>query len=923
MRGFTASNLFLVLLFFKEFLWGNAKVQHGARRGLKGYSIQRTTLSESDGEKASTPLTRRRLEDEPPCTDLFSTRKSKFNKFDDDWYAPCKTIETRRPTAPPTIRPSKTRPPYPLYSTTSPVYVTSENAFPESGPPLSVVMDQVTPKLDSPIVQAPTASSIFPDENDPVIAPSEAPIESEKTTVEVEIDLDLPVKEKGSSCLKAKAGHIFPTPVNFTIHYKYELLAKRDSNLTGVVWPEVDRAFQRFLSLTLIDCDIDVTKSGASRTFKSRLKSISPEPIDSVGSLYPDGWNKNISANSTANACSKILIDDELLAKRGLYCDVVTGSITLYLSEFSYMDTVSDPSVFFLEYRDEVFQFLRDEINEGGNAISNYFDDSLGIRGFHFLSESTNLNLKPISTIPDAASEEWIPFKPNEKASTTTVIAGSLTALFAFTLAAGVFALHRRKRDVDKLEDAFKQSRTPRMDDNEMEFYDIDNRNPGNTGDVDRSKVNYSEAFFARQGSDLNESQNSDDDVQTNQQSIFDENYDLNERSSQLSTSYDYSQVGVSMRLQSPDKNLSIHISTRPDPSIARTNPVGRKSESNSDMNQNCQGDEPSAPVRRSMGRRSISGRKSIVSRALSERKSVITRSSSEASVSSSKYVDSVKGSPALEYILALGSAYLSSPNKPFDEESTTQNQHDVESLSAESTSVQEFTIISQRSKSSLSSQRVQRDANSAVSPDIPKNKKYPVKKRNSPNSVTDFSLKTPPPISPLDDGSLIQSPMSSASESSDNSRVEYLKNRRKELEDRFQNYRRSLSESMDKISNSPSRSWLSSRELSRSFSLYKNSDQVFSSPSISSSKAAIIGADPKSSDSTIEEEQALIDSDSKHSEGGKSFEAILDNDDAWGIEPPEGNDEKCTIDKFLSSSSPKMRLEADPTRFQANTVIL
>jgi len=366
---------------------------------------------------------------------------------------------------------------------------------------------------------------------------------------------------------------------------------------------------------------------------------------------------------------------------------------------------------------------------------------------------------------------------------------------------------------------------------------------------------------------------------------------------------------------------LSIHSSERPDPSIARTNPVGRKSKLNSDIDEERQGDEPSAPIQRSMGRRSISGRKSIVSRALSERKSIGSRSSSEASVSSSKYADSVKGSPALEYILALGSAYLSSPNKPFDEETIIQNQNDVESLSVESTSEQEFTIISQRSKTSLSSKLGKSDANSAASPDIPKNKKYQVQKRNSPNSVTDFSLKTPPPVSPLDDGSSIQSPMSSASESSNNSRVEYLKNRRKELEDRFQNYRRSLSESMDNLSNSPPRSWLSSREFSRSVSLYKNSDQVFSPPSVLSS--ARLGAEPKTSDSTIEEEQSLIDSDSKYSEGGKSFEAILDNDDAWGIEPPKDDDEKYTVDKFLSSSSPKMRLEDDPTRFQANTVIL
>ncbi len=906
MRGLTTSKLFFALLLFKEFLVGRAKTQHVSRhRGLKGSS------------------THRALQDELPCTELFSTRKSKFDKFDDDWYSPCKTVETGRPTATPTPKDPKTRSPSAFFSTTPPVSA----VLSQSGPPLSTAIDQVSSILDQPIkpVIEPTDefTSIFPDDDVPRIPPSEAPIESEETSVEVEIDVDVPIIEKGSSCLKAKAGKIFPTYVNFTIHYKYELLAKRDANLTGVVWPEVDRAFQRFLALTLIDCDIDVTKSGASRTFKSRLKSISPEPIDSVGSLYPNGWNQSISANitnSTANSCSKILINDELLAKRGLYCDVVTGSITLFLSEVSYMDTASDPSILFLEYRDQVFQFLRDEINDGGQSISNYFDESLGIRGFHFLSESANLNLRPIATIPDAASNEMNPFGSNVEVPTTTVIAGSLTALVAFTLAAGIFAIHRKRRHLHELDSAFKQRRrTPRMDDNEMEFYDLDNSNHGSPGDVrrDRSNIVCAETFYARQGNDLNESHDSDDgdDMQTTPRSDVDGNYDLNERSSQLSTSYDYSQTGVSMHLHSPDKNLSLYSSAeRPDPSIVtRTYSMKRKSESDRHMDEEYQRDDPSAPIRKSTSHqprstvsRSSSDRRSTVSRSTTERKSIGSRSTSESSISSSKYVDSVKGSPALEYILALGSAYLgSTSDKPFDEESATGNENDVESMGEEALSVQESTH-SPHAKASPSSQIEKRSAN----------KKHPVNMRNSPNSVTDYStMQTPPPPASLDYGSSIQSPMSVASESSNTSRVEYLRNRRKDLENRFENYRRSLSESMDNLSNPPSKPWLASREYSRSMSIYKNTDQSFSSP--------VEGTKSKHSD----EKRALVDADSMALAETKSpkvdFEEILDNDDAWGIEPPEEDDERYTVDNFLSSSSPKIRLESDPTRFQANTVIL
>ena len=911
MRGLTTSKLFFALLLFKEFLVGRAKTQHvSRRRGLKGSPIQRA------------------LQDELPCTELFSTRKSKFDKFDDDWYSPCKTVESGRPTAPPTPREAKTRSPSAFFSTTPPVSA----VLSESGPPLSMAIDQVSSILDQPIksVIEPTDefTSIFPDNDAPRVPPSEAPIESEETSVEVEIDVDVPIIEKGSSCLKAKAGKIFPTSVNFTIHYKYELLAKRDSNLTDVVWPEVDRAFQRFLALTLIDCDIDVTKSGASRTFKSRLKSISPEPIDSVGSLYPNGWNQSISANSTnstANSCSKILIDDELLAKRGLYCDVVTGSITLFLSEVSYMDTASDPSILFLEYRDQVFQFLRDEINDGGEAISNYFDESLGIRGFHFLSESANLNLRPIAAIPDAASNEMNPFGSNVEVPTTTVIAGSLTALVAFTLAAGIFAIHRKRRHLHELDSAFKQSRrTPRMDDNEMEFYDLDHSNHGSPGDVrhDRSNIVCAETFCARQGNDLNESHDSDDgdDMQTTPRSDIDGNYDLNERSSQLSASYDYSQTGVSMHLHSPDKNLSLYSSVqRPDPSIV-TRSYSMRRKLNRNVDEEYQRDDPSAPIRKSTAFRSksmasrstsdqkstVSRSKSTVSRATSERKSIGSRSTSESSDSSSKYVDSVKGSPALEYILALGSTYLGSPSdKPFDEESATGNRDDVESKGEEGSSAQEPTH-SPRAKSSPSSQIGKRSAN----------KKHPVNIRNSPNSVTDYNtMQTPPPLASLDDGSSIQSPMSVASECSNNSRVEYLRNRRKDLENRFQNYRRSLSESMDNLSNPPSKPWLASREYSRSMSIYKNTDESFLSP--------VEGTKSKNSD----EKRALVDADSMALAETKSpkvdFEEILDNDDAWGIEPPEEDDERYTIDNFLSSSSPKIRLESDPTRFQANTVIL
>lgn len=906
------------MLLCKDIVTGRAKTQHvRERRGVKGSSSQRTTLSESDNEH-------RGLQDVLPCTHYYSSKKSKFHKYDDDWYTPCKTVESGYPTASPKTSTSespspsvlKTKQPSAFFSATSPVELSWTNSSIESNPPLTIVTGEIIPKPDKPIAGPTNVTGASP--SYPIISPSNATVESEEASVEIKIDIDVPTKDKGISCLKAKAGHIFPTSVNFTIHYKYELLAEREANLTSEVWPEIDRAFQRFLSLTLIDCDIDVKSSGASPTFQSRLKSISPEPVDSVGSLYPNGWNSNISSDSNASSCSKILIDDALLAKRGLYCDVVTGSITLYLSELTYMDTASDPSILFLEYRDEVFKFLRNEINEGGEAISNYFDDSLGIRGFHFLSESANLNLRPI-LVPDAAFDEDNPFEPNNETSSTTVITGALTALGAFTIAAGVFAFHRRKKNLDQFEDTFKQNRTPRMDDNEMEFYDLENSNNGSTDEaaIDRSKAICREMFFLRQGDSVDDSQESADDIQTIPRSDFDAMYDLHERSSMHSrsslhsASYDYSQVGVSMRLYSPDKNLSTHSRTeRPDPSVAASNVFERKCSMDSSINEDSQGDKFPAPARLSIG----------------------SRSSSEASVSSSKYVDSVKGSPALEYILALSSTYLSSSDKPFDEETVTGNQNDVESLSAETSSVRESTNT-QGAKFSPSPDIGKRDTNTTISPDISLSKRLDKKldKRNSPNSVAAFSsVKTPPTLSSFDDGSSIQSPASTASESSSSSRVEYLRNRRKDLENRFQNYRRSLSESMDNLPNkSPPGSWLTSHEFCRSVSLYKNSDQSFSSPVVAASNESVDEGLKSTTSDSREEEGSLVDSnspripDKQRARVRKNFEEILDNDNAWGIEPPEEDSEKQTVDNFLSSYSMKTTPESDRTRFQANTVIL
>ena len=849
MRGYTPSKFFLVSVLFVSITAATANSQHArGRRGLKGTSAQRTTLSESDSEDYFTAKINRRLqEDGPDCSEIFDERKNKFDKFDDDWYNPCLNTDIGNQTdAVPTESPATGSPspmevnagePSSLFDTATPTEVPWADSF----PPLSAVLDQANSKLDRPMVGSANANTTSPEE-------------SEETTLMDAIDNDK--KEKTTACLQAKAGQIIPTPWNFTIYYQYELLAKQNANLTGEVWPEIDRAFQRFLSLTLIDCDVDIRSSGASPTFKSRIMSISPEPIDSVGSLYPNGWSNDTAPNSAASSCSKIVMDDAMMLQKELFCDVVTGSVTIYLSEVSYTDGADDLSMLFLKYHDEIFEYLEDEINEGGEAITNYFDTSLGIRGFHFLSESANMNYRPIMN-PDAALDKSNSFGLNNKATTRiTIIAAAVGAVAVLIIAAGAFAFYRRRRILDEfLDSPRKEDRTPRMDDNELDFFGLDNNGDGSPRDppAKRSDAVERKAFFPSQGNVTDTSTyDSVDESKNNQRYNFDESRDLNERSevsSQYSKSFDYSQVGVS--LCSPEKSigLSSHVPRkRLDPTMTGSL-LGERNFSV----------DPEIESKIAESTRSPNSSRSLSGSSVSKRS---FQSPSEASTSS-KHMNSVKGSPALEYILALGSTYLSPPATPFDEESIAAN------------STVQGSIRSYSSKLSLSQKLEKGEKRTGMSSNI---------SQHSPNCVSGFG-STLPSLSSYDDGSTVRTPVSSGSRSSSSSRVEYLRNRRKDLESRFQNYRRSLSESMDQIDKSPSGSYLKSREFSRSASLHKNSDASFSSP----------GLERESPSSVDSESMRNVGKQRLRVQQMHDFEELLSNDDEWGIDPPDGYEEELT----------------------------
>ena len=831
MKSHASSCLLLILVVLTELTVGNAR-KIGRVRGhekINESSLHQKTLSESQSRKRNennTPVkSNRRLDDHPPCTYYYSTKKSKFNKYDDDWYNPCKTVESEDSTVSPSSEPSlqlpesrkdstmspssepsrqipETRSPSGFFSTTTTTQtplITSNNG---NQPPLEMVTEHrvSTSQIPSaePTMSYSTEFTLTSSYFDSTLSPSKAPAVLEETSAEIDINLNTNVKEKEPSCLQVKSGRVVKTPVNLTIHFEYELLAERDSNMTGVVWPEIDRAFQRFLALMLIDCDMDVKGHGASNRLKSKLKSISPEPIDSVGLSYPNGWSANTTTDRNATSCTNIVISDELLTERGLYCDVVTGSITLYLNPVSYSDAASNPSNLYRDYREKIIQILRAEINEGGESISNYLDDDLGIRGFYLISETTNSNLRPITTVPEVISNKS---KASEKAkemtSSITTIVGSLIAFVAFTLAGGAFVIHRRNKDLDELDRNLKQVQTPQMGDSEIEFFDIDLNDDQDNGDATVERM------FSHQKNKINDEHETDYHIsRTN----FDGYYG------------------------------------RPDPSIEGVNSHQGKYTLDPDMND----------VQFPYDESSNSNNKSINSQS----SSVDLESCPELTDCSTPETPSsygtdpgnirLKGSPALEYILSLGSSVISSPSKSYTEVSNTEDENDVESPlqgSIRSRILQNARISPMEGKNLLGD----------IAPDfsdltnhppkssnnfIWKKSKSPWKKSNSPNSVINLATS-----SEIDDDEPIKSHIetfSSPNAHGDRSRKEYLKNRRKELENRFQNYRRSISERVNSASESPSKSWLASREFSRSVSVYKNSDESFLSPGITLSNAGL-----------------------------------------------------------------------------------
>eukprot|EP00536_Pseudo-nitzschia_multiseries_P007600 jgi/Psemu1/66106/estExt_Genemark1.C_1800069 len=813
MRMQTLSALVIVLLVVRDIRPGDAK-RTLSRRRLRGKQAPRKTLVEIDskietktGRKHDYKRKHRRKhqhqhqhqhrtvrtldENFPPCNYYYPTRKSKFNKFDDDWYDPCKTEDsghnyyraTGRPTYSRTDAPvysPKTRFPSRFFSNNAPPVESSSTTSgnPWSDPILEIIATEIAP---SPVASPsepvskpypkPTPSPVSKPTKAPApvesseettieveVKPTKPPVVSDETTIEVEVAGSGSKEEEASSCLAAQSGSVIPTSINFTIYYQYELLAERKANVTGVIWPEIDRAFQRFLAKELIECQAGEETGNTQPAFATRLKSISPQPNDSFGALHPTGWSSNNSLASNATSCSYLVLDEKLLADKELFCDVVTGSVTLYLSEVTYMNAASNPYKLFLRYSNDVIQFLREEINEGGKAITSYVDDGLGVRGFYFISDSPSSNLKPTSASTNGAN--------GGTSSSIPAITASLAVFTVFAVATAGFVLHRKNRHTQELDDSLKQLKTPRTaDDRDFygphEFYGLDRSDDECSIDDnlrERPIRNPKKIFFPSDGqtSECGLSKLSPSDLSA----ILD---DL-ESPGEAESKYNGTRRNLSPILTGYNARYS-----RPDPSVDGSVPDPEPDAAQHPHDEfSLEYDDPQDVIE------------------LSTTSSAVSYDSSNTPLSSAPKASTI-GSAALDYILSLGASILSPPQEYRDESGVSNGRKISTNRRISRTEESPKSHTAQMTNISLSSEggvmdvgkQSRRRIVSPASSSINSQMNSSSISYKSPNSIMNWSMiKTPPSSSPAEQYS------------------EYSRSRRQSLDNRARNYRSNLGHS-------------------------------------------------------------------------------------------------------------------------------
>jgi hypothetical protein len=376
-----------------------------------------------------------------------------------------------------------------------------------------------------------SAASNTPSANSPETA---GPVTSAPTTS----------SEEDPSCVAAQSGQVFSTPISTTIYYQYELLTDRTADLTNVVWPAVDESFQKFLAMALVECEL-----GSS----SPIQGVSPEPQDSFGTWYADGRGNNCTGIDD--------FDDE-----ELFCDIVTGSVTIYLSPALYTSNDNgaeaiDETATYLELRNQVFSSLLEEINGKGRlrlrgleGPSSLVDNDKGIYGLYFLSEPLNLDPETPERA-EANSDSTTNSTTVESSQSSSVNVPIVAALAGLTLLVmGIvgFAIHRRNMNMDSDTATLKQVRTE-LD--MSECYSPDSRG---SFDESQSRISPREGRIAPTGARHLSASSEAGDVSQPRSDDFGKSYyvqngELNDMDREESVSFAFSHPGMSIRLTSPD----------------------------------------------------------------------------------------------------------------------------------------------------------------------------------------------------------------------------------------------------------------------------------------------------------------------------------------------------------------------------------
>ena len=962
-----------------------------ARRGLTKSSIERTSLAESTSIDELLGVSNRNLEYEdsdysyPPCTYYYPKKKSKFNRYDDDWYNPCKED---LPTSFPTVAP-KSRPPSPFYSTTT------------DTPRPTIPIPPYAPTTEPATVSKPSLRPSSPSNEDLIVEALPIirfPISEEEESINISartpfnpIFDNMTEEEETPSCLQVQSGQVLHTSVNFTIYYEYELLlANREADLTTTVWPEIDRAFQQFLALNLIECDIDVETDGASTTFASPLRGISSNPIDSAGSQYPDGWRSDVHPNNSgtlASSCKNIVIDDDILNEREIFCDVVMGSITLYLSDVTNTDNIIDTSALFEEYRNDVLQSLRDDINSDSGEILHSFDESIGIYGIYFVSKPVDLKDSGVTLMITQTKENDKDLVDSAKSS-TSAIAASLTVFTLFVMIAVGFFIHQKKKLLNGTDLNLKELTTPRMDDDEHgfwgpdEFYDLDIGNSNKEVDGTSSRNNSKELTKKRESTqtyDLEQPRDPDGDIPRIPSSDFATLYGLEDNDTdETFARFNYSQAGVSMELLSPETVVNTYNPSKCNSSPAFVSTLSYFEASLDDYpDDELTTREIMMPRARSPSEDSPDSYDTPVDSSVTEYADGIFKERSEPIVTSRTSPSSTTTNSALDYILSIGSSIISSAASSKNESKNNNESMGTPRATLDDSSLSRTTLGMERCLSQgkmnnktpfdnplLSKTRLKESSISTVeTPDLKSKDNSAPMENFSPISILDWIMRTPSTSLVYHDADTSSSnemtPNSDYEERivkispSPSSRSQYFMDRRKAIENRFQNYRQSLSESINNMNDSTSTSWSASREFTRSVSLYKNSDRSPQILGASPRSVTHVGAQRscnkivheislKTSNGTVGEQRKSTPSkditttecvqEKRRSRVPKitrvrkqytslnDIEAILDDDQEWRNFPEKDDEEKRVMNTFLSSRS---SVQIKPAQFQADTVIL